>query len=80
MSEWQPIETAPKDGTQILAYGRYGWGGYAKRKIGWAVISWAEEFGGDESRWVLVHDNPYVDVMFPTYWMPLPKAPPLPTD
>lgn len=65
--EWQPIETAPKDGTHLLAYrpGWHmaeawwradvpdaGWGGY-----GWFYPSWDQ----------------------PTHWQPLPAAPAQPS-
>ena len=61
---WQPIETAPKDGTEILVYG--SWYPHGKWK-GMTLASWLpnEEmwtFDGD-----LMHDV--------THWMPLPEAP-----
>lgn len=63
MSEWQSIETAPKDGTRILAasdghvFGVIAWGG--KRPPCWKSRA---AFG--ESLWGS-----------PTHWMPLPEPP-----
>jgi hypothetical protein len=63
VSEWQPIETAPKDGTRILIFG-------ARECYGGDYISlayWDHWWRGD-------YDEPvYVDE--PTHWMPLPPPP-----
>lgn len=59
MSEWQPIETAPKDGTEILVFDD---GAYI-------VTPWIE--GDDQSGW---WDNGFMDPP-PTHWMPLPAPP-----
>lgn len=65
----QPIEKAPKDGTQILAYGTYQWEDYEDmEKTGYAVIFWRDE----EKKWKLANANPYSDFMQPTWWMHLP--------
>lgn len=80
MSEWQPIETAPKDGTRILAwsseYGQretrmtmYGKGspGYAK---------WARGEGPAESGWNWQEpQNNWASNWHPTHWKVL-CAPP----
>ena len=63
--EWQPIETAPKDGTPVLLAGC--------RKI--VVAAWLE----DEIDWWHVDDNKRGPFALrgpaPTHWMPLPAAP-----
>jgi hypothetical protein len=61
---WKPIETAPKDGTEVLVYGHEHytiaqWSGSEWRDIG--DIGWAGMDGTDNQ---------------PTHWMHLPKAPP----
>ena len=70
MSEWQPIETAPRDGTVILALRFYP-----------VAIRWT---GHHEWQWEAIHlggafpllRNAYVvnDVHL-THWMPLPEPP-----
>ena len=65
MSEWQPIETAPKDGTSILVCGgvlscvdMVSWQGGKKRG------GWHTEDGS-----CILHGG------FFDYWMPLPDPP-----
>jgi hypothetical protein len=68
MHGWQPIETAPKDGTQILAFAK----GYGSDFYG--VCQWAEadpDFPRTVSGWF------WSFAIRPTYWQPLP-APPSP--
>lgn len=76
MSEWKPIETAPKDGTTILAWGRYSdmpftvrWKEKDWQPVwdGWPVIQSA----GDS--WTEYHSADPI-----SHWMPLP-APPEPS-
>ena len=80
MSEWQPIETAPKDGTRFRAKGvRYGTGmnfmdlagkRYQLNRITWwGKVSHVPLYGWCHGR---VED---VDLWQPTHWRPLPKAP-----
>ena len=62
--EWQPIETAPKDGSSILCWcGEYADICYMQDKFGvgkvWMTAS-CVEFGSYET---------------PTHWMPWPEAP-----
>jgi len=68
---WQPIETAPKDGTEILVYGiaTGELGGVHEEpevwKVSWFFKDWSLCGGEGYSVWV---DSP-------THWMPLPEAP-----
>lgn len=74
--QWMPIETAPKDGTHILAHGTYQWEDYAThQKSGIVVVAWYDADGWGDSCWVLVNANPYRDKCQPTHWMPLPPPP-----
>jgi hypothetical protein len=63
MSEWQPIETAPKM-VAILVYNN-----------GYMVAHWNEVYG----RWIAfgsdTADTLSLNRNKPTHWMPLPKAP-----
>ena len=68
MSEWQPIETAPKNGESVLLY--YGQeycimeGGCFKRERGYRKNVYYQ--------WVAAID---MGELGPTHWMPLPKPP-----
>ncbi len=80
MSEWQPIETAPKDGTDVLVY----FGTMGVRQVSWCAPHWAEHDEKDYWSWC-VDDNkhsPYAlrgysdtGPRAPTHWMPLPAPP-----
>lgn len=63
MSEWQPIETAPRDGTKILVWVPDG--GESEATTAW----WLLMEGWCDVRCVQLH--------YPSHWMPLP-VPPLP--
>ena len=73
MSEWLPIETAPKDGTYLLLYTEYS-------EI---VIGWFGEdvFKEDYEGWLYGDGDGfstgyyYNPIFKPTYWMPLPNPP-----
>lgn len=70
MSEWQPIETAPKDGTLILAWHRY---------MGPAIIYWgciqahSPIFFWIPASCKILHW--LSDAEAPSHWMPLPEQP-----
>jgi hypothetical protein len=63
VERWQPIETAPKDGTEVILRGR----GHAHRI---ADGYWLKSAYNGNGAWVW----PYVHLK-PLYWMPLPSAP-----
>src|SRR6266403_4351420 len=63
MGDWQPISTAPKDGTRILLYGRSGIG----------LGNWGRNIAGNEC-WL--RDIGWFQVgQLPTHWFPLPDPP-----
>jgi len=82
MTDWQPIETAPKDGTEILTIQMLE-GDYFKRQ---AIMYWY--LPPAKYRWNLTDDDtmkrfPISPIGYwrgeiylnPTHWMPLPNAP-----
>jgi hypothetical protein len=63
--EWQPIETAPKDGTEILATLNYGDGVHHPEVTAFVC-----------NRWVVSNDDDgYAMKYHPTHWMPIRKPP-----
>ena len=75
MTDWQPIETAPRDGTKIILYvegsvveghfdDHYGWGDDTEAEK-WRVVSLP--FHGCDC---CSHPN-----ALPTHWHPLPAPP-----
>ena len=63
MTEWQPIETAPKDDYQEILVFHNG---------GITIARWYEE----NQEWVYQHELLSLDsVASPTHWMPLPEPP-----
>jgi hypothetical protein len=69
---WQPIETAPKDGTTIDL-----WDGHYKHRVvnaQWKHHYWMNGVPIREKSWGSNdRDGPFCDK--PTHWMPLPKSP-----
>lgn len=70
VSEWQPIETAPKDETRILAFGLLG----LESEKGIGTVKW------DKGYHNFVCDPHEASEYGPercdlTHWMPLPKPP-----
>jgi len=70
---WLPIETAPKDGTEVLVCDKYG-----NRHV---AAFLAQMYFGHETRpaWMYgeigdPYHNEEVEVV-PTHWMPLPPLP-----
>jgi hypothetical protein len=63
VAEWEPIETAPKDGTQVMLY-------FPRRYQGKGGISWGCFINGEwlDSRAIRDDDA--------SHWMPMPAPPP----
>lgn len=67
MNEWQPIETAPKDGSDLLLFVRTRHG---RRETAVLPGFWMGPF------WVTFnHDGAISNSADPTHWMPLPEPP-----
>ena len=74
MSEWQPIESAPKDGTEILVWSKIGGG---KHKF----ATWESDKYAKNPRPYWRMGNQNLDgvmpqrIYQPLFWMPLPLPP-----
>lgn len=77
--KWQPIETAPKDGTSILIYGENeGCHGGNIAAVYWEPKGFPSL--GEDVGWKPVAANTFYygincDIENPTKWMPLPEEP-----
>lgn len=67
--EWQPIETAPKDGTEILAFGLNRGKGPDFHIV---VASWTS-YGDFGFGWF--EDESDLELAFLSHWAPLPPPP-----
>jgi len=82
--EWQPIETAPKDGTPIILFGGRVTAGHWEAER-WPVSaeyhgSTGEYLGQFETgecieAWWYSEDGGFDSESQPTHWMPLPPPP-----
>lgn len=72
---WQPIETAPKNGTVILAA---AWV-IAKEQIGHLTVrqwgTWDVGIVRWRNGWIGVHDGSIAEFVW-THWYPIPQNPP----
>jgi len=88
MSKWQPIETAPRDGTRILAWTPEGhdivWWSDLNRDLpqepgnnpGWWGFCWHTVPGRTREHGFGVDDDYIWPAQNqPTHWMPLPEPP-----
>ena len=62
--EWKPIETAPKDGTEILMWSQYD---------GIVVGHYSKSVWADG--WIIYDARSDTIELHPTHWMPLPQPP-----
>lgn len=79
MSEWQPIETAPKNGTHLLLFFPHE----NTIEVGYWDCYYAETGRGYEgcSAWCCSEYQPAAMAFDePTHWMPLPEPPELEKD
>ncbi len=72
VSEWMDIESAPKDGSDIILYGKDEYGEF------YEVNEKVVQIGfWDRNSWRLTLWGPYESKLWflPTHWMPLPTPP-----
>jgi hypothetical protein len=75
--KWQPIDTAPRDGSVILVFDVDE--AYASKPVGFTVMAvrWCpyskDDFRAPGGQW-FAHYGP-CRARNPTYWMPLPDPP-----
>lgn len=72
-AQWQPIATAPKDGTAILAL---------SRSLGYVIVLWSEDDNerkkwSSSSNWRVKWDGDFLATA-PTHWIPIPAPPEAP--
>lgn len=83
VGQWQPIETAPKNGTQFLALVSNGWYALVRApalgiKEGWPFLWWQTS---SHQSFPVVETHPADTdwsehhTLLLTHWMPLPPAP-----
>lgn len=78
--EWQPIETAPKDGTDVFI-----WEQYSQTPVVASYTNYTNRWGQTIGRWSACSEHYDVDgdaclkdrlcQYLITHWMPLPKPP-----
>jgi hypothetical protein len=79
--DWQPIETAPKDGTRVLVWGEpSGHEGEDEHRVvsawwGRLVAGQQEDENGEGWRFCSFDGGYYGEVYDATHWMPLPEPP-----
>lgn len=75
---WQPINTAPKDGTRILGFGL--WAGEIngpEKEPQYCVICWQHDGRTDYAgyQWTVCGTDAYAAWLNPSHWMPLEERP-----
>lgn len=78
MSDWQPMETAPKDGRHLLLFGWYVYPvDYYEKQKSPIVISgqWWVSPHSQEGFWIAVSERETCEIFHATHWMPSPPPP-----
>lgn len=70
---WQPIATAPKDGTRVDIWVPSSSGGYRVPNCSWDFHHWLNGKPVGEKSWE--QGSPDGPVANPSHWMPLPEPP-----
>jgi hypothetical protein len=71
VNDWQPIETAPKDGSIIMLYGEY----MNTYNCAGKVFSFGYYFFSQKQWMCYPSHNEATDHIEPTHWQPLPEPP-----
>lgn len=71
MTEWRTIDSAPKDGTEILAFARTHEGSEMYQVVYW------DDAGSADYAWKVTDGPSYYRAIF-IYWQPLPPPPSIP--
>ena len=71
--KWQPIETAPEDGTRILILLPEKQAVFKCRIIIGNCVR--NNWWTEHNRWLSEYDDRYHFDLDPTHWMPLPELP-----
>lgn len=77
MTDWKPISTAPKDGTEILLCRRLDADGQPIVGKAFGIFCQVAAWWGEPERWVIYCSmvrDPSLHFE-PTHWMPLPEPP-----
>jgi hypothetical protein len=78
LSEWRPIETAPKDGAQFLGYiPELGYKNDRGKLQGCNVhVCWyGHSYSENKDRFHIYAIGAFAEEIIPTHWMPLPPHP-----
>jgi hypothetical protein len=65
MSGWQLIETAPKDGTDVLLW----------TPVGVQIASWSDRYSFWDTGFASEVDGDPIEAPYPSHWMTLPGPP-----
>jgi hypothetical protein len=63
-NQWQPISTAPRDGTPVVLWAKLAHFPYRRREGYWKKSIWV-------SGWFTIDYD--LELSHPTHWMPMPE-------